>query len=194
MESDGEEDDSLAGRFLATFSDDEFISTAGMHKFVFLYMWNKYGPEARADSPIKFPYVTTPPPFLTLILAPPSDGLISVSTPTVLYCSEYLYQVAFYTKIYPVDRAVRVLCPRPLHLPRHGQDAKKVICRRLIALARMMDDLDQVWLARHDVQNDMPGLMSRMHRFMVRFLIVVPCVAGHFVSLVSSDRNPIDLF
>ncbi len=170
MESDAEEqDDSVAGRFLSSFSDDEFIATSGMHKFVFLFIWNKYGPEARADSPIKYPYAADRVVSLNVeSRAAFSDELIRVSTPTVLYRSEYLYQVAFYTKIYPVDRAVRVLCPRPLHLPRHGQDAKKVICKRLVALAHMMDDLDQVWLARHDVQNDMPGLMSTDHRFMVR--------------------------
>ncbi len=56
MESDEDEDDSIAGRFLRTFSDDEFISTSGMHKIVFLYLWNKYGPAARADSPIRYPY------------------------------------------------------------------------------------------------------------------------------------------
>ena len=75
----------------------------------------------------------------------------------------------FWVKMYPVDRACRATCPRPRGLPRDGRHAKKAICKRLIKLARMMDDLQGVWNARWDPKNDMPGLMSNMHRFMVRY-------------------------
>lgn len=78
-----------------------------------------------------------------------------------------IYTAGFWVKVYPVDRACRAVCPRPRGLPRDGRHAKKAICKRLIKLARMMDDLQGVWNSRWDPKNDMPGLMSNMHRFMV---------------------------
>lgn len=48
-------DDSVVGRFLSGFMEEEFVATCGMHKSVFNFLWDKYSHEARDDSPLKYP-------------------------------------------------------------------------------------------------------------------------------------------
>lgn len=48
-------DDSIVGRFLSGFTEEEFVATCGMHKSVFSFLWDKYSHEARDDSPLKYP-------------------------------------------------------------------------------------------------------------------------------------------
>jgi hypothetical protein len=61
------------------------------------------------------------------------------------------------------------VCPQAGNddLPTDGRNAKRYICERMIALSRLMDDLDRNWAARWNPVNDFPGLFDGAHRFMV---------------------------
>jgi hypothetical protein len=55
-----------------------------------------------------------------------------------------LFQIAWYCKLYPKERALLSSCPVKDGLPSDGRNAKVAICQMMKELAPIMDDLSMV--------------------------------------------------